>query len=326
VQHGAVALSAAGHYYTRAGPPPPYCCPYLCPYCTLPLLTTATAAGGGLPDGAPAPRTLALGARDPPERRAARRLQQLLGLLACAGARCQEAAVQNGPQELRGHGGAVGDGAGGCSARPATARQPCDRATPVRRARGRGYRMGRSLKREYRMGCGGGRGRTGADPAGRRRRRGAARGGRPRAKSQRAGCPPPPRWRPGCPGPCPPARAWGGTARTARGTRGRAPTPRRHPPATRRAAPPPTQPRARASAARRLVGLRGGPSDRLGRACGQSVRTKRANKALLRAGGGGVSYLEGVATDARPGVAPGDAVRRRARVVKKVHAGPVQSA
>ena len=26
-------------------PPPPYCCPYPCPYCTLPLLTTAN--GGG---------------------------------------------------------------------------------------------------------------------------------------------------------------------------------------------------------------------------------------------------------------------------------------
>ena len=31
----------------RSPPPPPYCCPYPCPYCTLPLLTTAGGGRGG---------------------------------------------------------------------------------------------------------------------------------------------------------------------------------------------------------------------------------------------------------------------------------------
>ena len=40
----------AGQVRPVLAPPPPYCCPYPCPYCTLPLLTTAkplSYRGGG---------------------------------------------------------------------------------------------------------------------------------------------------------------------------------------------------------------------------------------------------------------------------------------
>jgi hypothetical protein len=39
-----------------ASPPPPYCCPYPCPYCTLTLLTTVFSDGPAAGPGRPAAR------------------------------------------------------------------------------------------------------------------------------------------------------------------------------------------------------------------------------------------------------------------------------
>jgi hypothetical protein len=43
------AQGSAGRRGLSVPSPPPYCCPYPCPYCTLPLLTTTAATSGRRP-------------------------------------------------------------------------------------------------------------------------------------------------------------------------------------------------------------------------------------------------------------------------------------
>jgi len=45
-EHHERHADAHGHRNRDAPPPPPYCCSYPCPYCTLPLLTTAKPLSG----------------------------------------------------------------------------------------------------------------------------------------------------------------------------------------------------------------------------------------------------------------------------------------